>query len=160
MLSKTAENNIKRNKSFFRKCLFYYECFRTEQHNGLKWQERWAKYKDGYICHRHYNLIVWGERRKLTNTDKRWRARRTKEARRKEHKERVSRLIYFKTKNIALSYIPKTGYCSKCSNNIYDGTCKKTHMHHKEYYIIFKWFCTEEICVSCHAYETWKTRKK
>jgi len=23
-----------------------------------------------------------------------------------------------------------TGYCSKCSNNIFDNSCKTTHMHH------------------------------
>ena len=44
-----------------------------------------------------------------------------------------------------------TGYCSTCTNNIYDGTCKITNMHHWVYIIICPWFGTEERCVSCHC---------
>jgi len=33
-----------------------------------------------------------------------------------------------------------TGYCSKCTNNIFDGSCKTTHMHHLIYVIILPWF--------------------
>ena len=40
-----------------------------------------------------------------------------------------------------------TGYCSTCTKNIYDGTCKITNMHHWVYIIIFPWFGTEERCV-------------
>jgi hypothetical protein len=49
-----------------------------------------------------------------------------------------------------------TGYCSKCSNNIHDKSCRVTHMHHWIYIIIFTWFGREELCASCHAKETWQ----
>ena len=44
---------------------------------------------------------------------------------------------------------PRKGYCSLCPNNIYDGSCKRTHIHHFIYddnplkHII-------ELCASCH----------
>ena len=50
-----------------------------------------------------------------------------------------------------LSFRQLTGYCSLCANNIYDGTCKITNMHHWVYIIILPWFATEERCVSCHC---------
>ena len=49
-----------------------------------------------------------------------------------------------------------TGYCSKCPNNIYDGSCKTTHMHHLIYVRILPWFGRHELCPSCHTTETWK----
>jgi hypothetical protein len=49
-----------------------------------------------------------------------------------------------------------TGYCSKCTNNLFDRTCRTTHMHHWVYIIIFPWFGREELCASCHAKETWQ----
>ena len=44
-----------------------------------------------------------------------------------------------------------TGYCSKCPNNIYDDTCKITHMHHYFYLSCMPWACREELCARCHA---------
>src|SRR5262245_53540311 len=46
-----------------------------------------------------------------------------------------------------------TGYCSRCTNNIYDGTCKKTDMHHLFYIVIFPWFGRQELCAACHVKE-------
>lgn len=44
-----------------------------------------------------------------------------------------------------------TGYCSRCSNNIYDGSCKQTSMHHWYYLRISPMCCREEVCQSCHV---------
>jgi hypothetical protein len=49
-----------------------------------------------------------------------------------------------------LTFRQLTGYCSQCHNNIYDGTCKMTNMHHWVYIIILPWFGTEEVCIGCH----------
>jgi hypothetical protein len=49
-----------------------------------------------------------------------------------------------------------TGYCSKCPNNIFDGSCKTTQMHHLIYIRILPWFGREELCPSCHITETRK----
>ena len=49
-----------------------------------------------------------------------------------------------------------TGYCSKCPKNIFDGSCKTTHMHHLFYIMIIPWFGRAELCASCHAKETWQ----
>lgn len=64
--------------------------------------------------------------------------------------------IIFVNKNVYLSFNPRTGRCSRCINNIYDRTCKQTHMHHWVYIIILPWFGTEELCASCHRKETIK----
>ena len=51
-------------------------------------------------------------------------------------------------------YSPKrmlTGYCSKCSNNVFDGSCKQTSMHHWYYLRIAPMCCRQELCQSCHA---------
>jgi hypothetical protein len=61
------------------------------------------------------------------------------------------RKIRFKQRYIPLSWYTRTGYCSECPNNIFNKTCKQTHMHHdKGYFAIFPWFGTVELCVSCH----------
>jgi hypothetical protein len=44
-----------------------------------------------------------------------------------------------------------TGRCSKCPNNIFDGSCKMTAMHHWYYLRISPMTCREELCQSCHS---------
>lgn len=61
-----------------------------------------------------------------------------------------ARRIWFRDRKIKLGYSIRKGYCSRCSNNIYDKTCKSTHMHHWIYIRIFPWFGTEELCANCH----------
>jgi hypothetical protein len=48
-----------------------------------------------------------------------------------------------------------TGYCSRCSNNVYDGTAKSMAMDHLVYIIIFPWFGRVELCASRHAERHW-----
>ena len=67
------------------------------------------------------------------------------------HKKRT---ILFLGVQIYLSWNPRTGRCSKCTNNIHDGSCKVTNMHHLFYLRICPWFGMVELCVSCHAVET------
>lgn len=54
----------------------------------------------------------------------------------------------------------RTGYCSQCSNNVHNGTCKITNLHHRYYLRICPWFGRVELCASCHstitAKESWR----
>lgn len=50
----------------------------------------------------------------------------------------------------------RTGYCSLCPNNIHDGSCKRTNLHHKYYLRIFPWFGRIEVCRSCHSKLEWE----
>lgn len=61
-----------------------------------------------------------------------------------------SKFLFFK-KQIYSNFKQRSGYCSACPNNIYDSTCKVTHMHHWTYIIIFPWFGRVELCSSCHT---------
>lgn len=69
-----------------------------------------------------------------------------------------SRRLWFRDRVAKLTYVIKSGHCSKCSNNIFDKSCKATHMHHWAYIIIFPWFGTEELCASCHAKQRKNTK--
>jgi hypothetical protein len=71
--------------------------------------------------------------------------------------EQYRKLIRFGSmRQLKGTFRAHTGYCSKCPNNIFDGSCKTTHMHHFIYVRILSWFGREELCVSCHSIETWK----
>lgn len=91
---------------------------------------QWHKFLDGYLCTRcHSNL---------ENPEK--------------NKRRIR--FTFKDKRILLPDNPRTGYCSKCSNNIYDGSCKVTHLHHTKYDVKNPLENTIELCVGCHFKES------
>lgn len=73
------------------------------------------------------------------------------------HRQRDRLLYRFGSHRQRVGYRRElTGRCSQCSNNIYDDSCKATHMHHRIYIIIFPWFGRNELCASCHAKETWQ----
>jgi len=61
--------------------------------------------------------------------------------------------LRFKDKSVLLKENPRKGICSKC--------CKKgyTHIHHLEYHNNDVLKDAIELCASCHAYETWKSRR-
>jgi len=61
------------------------------------------------------------------------------------------RHIVFLGSRIIYTFRQLTGYCSKCKNNMHDGTCKITHMHHLFYVPIMPWACRIELCASCHG---------
>ncbi len=96
--------------------------------------EDWRKYKDGYICKRCHDRLINGP-------------------------IYDSRRLWFKDKRVKLKYTPKTGYCSLCSNNIFDKSCRRTSMHHLFYITIMPWFGTVEVCNSCHRKEHYKIKK-
>jgi hypothetical protein len=55
----------------------------------------------------------------------------------------------------------RTGKCSWCSNNIFDGSCKHTQFHHIGEYVDSDPLAnTVELCNSCHSKETYKTTLK
>lgn len=61
--------------------------------------------------------------------------------------------ISFKKKSIQLNYDPRLHICSKCNKT------GLTHLHHTEYDPDNVLNHTIELCPTCHAYETWKSRK-
>ena len=63
------------------------------------------------------------------------------------------RQIYFKTKSIAIDYIPKIGVCNWC-RAVYPFDTKLTHIHHESYHEDDPMKDTIELCVSCHRKET------
>jgi len=69
-------------------------------------------------------------------------------------RQRNERRIKFRNKQVTLSHNPRTGYCSWCTNNIHDGSCKKTQIHHREYHEDDFLKDTVELCASCHRKET------
>lgn len=60
------------------------------------------------------------------------------------------RKVVFLGKQIYVGFRQQTGYCSRCSNNVHNGSCKLTHMHHLLYVPIMIWACRIELCASCH----------
>lgn len=61
--------------------------------------------------------------------------------------------VAFLGKQIFVGFRQQRGHCSQCPNNVYDGTCKLTHMHHLLYVPIMIWACRIELCASCHRKE-------
>ena len=103
----------------------------TDSNGKQKWHPR---ENDKWLCHKCYNKLELNPRQNP-----------------KKYRYRNRRLLgWFKQ---------KTGYCSKCTNNIYDRTTSHTQMHHIFYFIIFPWAFREELCMSCHTKETWKKWK-
>jgi hypothetical protein len=147
-------------KNSMRQCLYFSECGKREIHNGIKWQQLWLRYQVGYICMNHYITLI--RRPKIPKSYHR-KFRRTPEQNKiinkKYNKIYHPRRFRFKDKSISLKSNPRIGYCSWCPNNIHDGSCRLTNMHHIEYYIIFPWFGTVELCVSCHNKETQRQLK-
>jgi hypothetical protein len=121
----------------------------VRQQNG-KASLQWLYVGDRITCYRCYSKIKRKE----------WDKRTVEEKRKYNHRVKLS-AITFGGKQIQTS-VPKlrTGYCSRCSNNIHDGSCKLTHLHHKQYFRVFPWFATEELCASCHAKESDKLWRK
>lgn len=120
----------------YRKCLYFNECFR-EEIKKKKWKEHWRRYNGEWICEKHHAKLVSSPKYNKKNNDK-W------------NKILRQRLITFLGKRILLTFNPRKGYCKTCSNNIFDGSSKITHLHHYFYVPIMVWACTIELCVGCH----------
>ena len=54
-------------------------------------------------------------------------------------------------KRIQLDKNPRVGRCSICDNNIFDGSCRRTGIHHLRYHWDEPLKDTIELCNSCHG---------
>ena len=91
----------------------------------------WYKHNDGYICVKCYHILKWNPTNNPINNAKR---------------------ILFKGKRILLKEKPRTGICSWCNKK------GLTDIHHIEYHDNNPLKDTIELCKSCHAKESLKTR--
>ena len=136
-----------------RKCLYFNECNKKEVHNGKRWKEHWRKYKDKLICDKHYCKLISNPKM-------------SKEYRLKYHRIDNTKTIHFRKKAIYLGWIIRKGICSWCNKKkgeeFITTRGKKsiiiTDLHHIEYYIIFPWFATIELCNQCHGIESSKNK--
>jgi hypothetical protein len=122
-----------------------YICGSTKTKLNTKGSENWYHNygKDKPICNRCYGRLIESPKR---------RARKEYREKQKAYNRKYdrNRLRFLGHAQQLLTFRPLTGYCSQCQNNVYDGTCKMTNMHHWVYIIILPWFGTEEVCIGCH----------
>lgn len=83
---------------------------------------------------------------------------RFKDSNNKSRMKYKGRYVYLDPKEVEKK---RTGYCSNCSNNIHDGSCKQTQLHHpnNEYDDNDPLWNTVELCASCHRKETIRLAK-
>jgi hypothetical protein len=112
---------------------------RIERDNAEHWYYNLGK--DKPICKKCHSYLFAGPKFRAAH----------RESINRVGRERLGiKFLYFR-KQIYMDFRQRTGYCSKCPNNIYDGTCKITNMHHLFYIIIVPWFGRIELCNSCHT---------
>lgn len=150
-------------KYSIRKCSVI-TCNYTETFNGKKWGQ-WYKINGKFVCRSHYDKLIATP--KITpEYNKRRNSRITPEYK-KQHRGRTT-YITFKNKRIYLNTKLRKGKCEWCSKKVGDeyinwkGEHKKiklTNIHHIQYYIIFAWFDTVELCNSCHSKESARLKK-
>lgn len=144
-MAKTYLMRTKHKIGDIRKCLYFNECFKEEVDTGKKWKECWYHNEGNFLCMMHYGRLINNKRPHRT---------------RSYLKKYSDRKLNFLGKRLTLSFQLRTGYCSICPNNIFDGSCKTTHTHHLFYVPIMIWACSEERCVNCHGIETVKITNK
>ena len=93
------------------------------------YRKQWYKYQNGWICSRCRNKLLNNPKHNPISHPKR---------------------IRYKGKHVYLDQNPRDGYCRTCPNNIHDGSCKRTHIHHIQYHDNDPLKDTIEVCVSCH----------
>lgn len=107
---------------------------------------KWYNTENGKICAKCYDRLYkskFPEKAKLQN------------------KKRNSNRLKYKEKYVRVKELVKTGECEWCPNNVYDGSCKHTQLHHKENKYNDEDFLDEvtELCPSCHRKETIRLAK-
>ena len=140
-------------KGTIRKCLYFNECHEEEIHDDKKWQKLWYKYKDGWLCKKCWLKLIGNPRL-------------TREYMKKYEKTGNAKTIHFRKKSIYLGWIIRKGICSWCNRKngeeFITTRGKKSKviidLHHIEYYIIFPWFATIELCNQCHGIESSKNK--
>lgn len=98
---------------------------------------RWYRYKDDWLCQKCYNKFISYPVY-------------AKKLRKKGNLIHNPRRLLFKNKRVLLKENPRIGFCLLCSNNIHDGTCSKTNIHHENYHDDDPLKDTIELCTSCH----------
>ena len=136
-------------------------CFSTETWIDKNGHECWLRHGDGLICHKCYNKLINNPKR-TKECIKEYNDKRPKGFNKKYNDKRPSGFnrkydiirnklkLRFKGLQIVLKEKPRTGYCSICKNNIFDGSCKRTNIHHLEYHDGDPMKDTIELCNSCH----------
>lgn len=66
-------------------------------------------------------------------------------------RERNLRAFNFKERKVFTSQLTRTGRCSWCTNNVFDGSTNATHLHHIRYHDDDPMRDTIEICNPCHG---------
>ena len=128
-----------------------YICKNTKTTLNSRGHENWYGKPYGYdkpLCDTCYGRLVEGPRLRASERFKNW------------NKAYVKKQFRFRDKRIHTNTIQRTGYCSQCPNNTFDGTCKKTDMHHWVYLTCLPWFGIEERCSKCHGRITSAGRKQ
>lgn len=98
--------------------------------------ERWYRHRtipNQFLCHNCYK-------------------REYEDSKKYRHNERYAkRRFTFRNRRILFAYNMRTGSCTECDNNIHNGSCNKTDMHHELGYCpIFPWYGLVELCSECH----------
>ena len=162
MTSMTVES-ISSNglKPFLVRRCSYIGCNKTEIYTG-----RW-KQNNKYLCHKHYSKIIYNPKR-TKDQIKQYNTRRTYECQKKYNDSYRDKIIVYKHKSILLTFSIHKWQCEWCGKRKgdkyvdYNGRIskiKKIDIHHIEYFIIFPWFMTVELCNSCHTTESERLKK-
>lgn len=171
-----------------RKCLAP-DCDKEEEYDGYSWKIKFLRYQDGWVCKKHHAILVSNPKRSKETLKKYNDRRTSEyiklhnkprpkkifgrgliaiDYHRYYDAEYNPKRIKFKNKRIKLDGKPRKGQCEWCFKQIGDEyvdsegnrtRVKLTNIHHIEYYIIFPWFATVELCNSCHSFETWRLKR-
>jgi|SRR6185369_7837568 len=109
----------------------------TRIHNGIP---VWRKYKDGYLCAKCQDRLIYNPRR-------------TKETIKKYNDRNNLKILVFKGKRILLKENPRKGVCEWCGA-VKGKDCKVTNLHHTQYHDDDILKDTVELCASCHGKES------
>lgn len=100
---------------------------------------QWYRYENGWICLNCRNKLI---------ANPKW------------HPITNPKRISFKGRDRMIKINPRTGYCSNCSNNVYDKSCKRTAIHHIKYHDHDILKDIIELCISCHMKEHARLRRR
>jgi hypothetical protein len=120
---------------------FCYVCGSAKTSRNSKGCENWYNKpygKDKPLCDTCYGRIIENPRLRKTDRYKQW------------LKRYQIKQFRFRDRRIHTDLIQRTGRCSQCPNNIFDGSCRRTNMHHWIYLTCLPWFGTQELCNRCH----------
>ena len=160
------DNTVVELKHLVRKCS-YLGCGKSEIYTG-RWKEYWHRYgKVNYLCHKHHTKIIYNPKR-TKDQIKQYNKRKTYEYQKKYNDGYRAKIITYKNQRILLTFNIHKWKCDWCGKQKGDeymdykgeiNKIKKIDIHHIEYFIIFPWFMTVELCNSCHTLESQRIKK-